>query len=334
MSKVLYILGAGASAGCIPIVGAMNSDLIEFSRRIYKTVPSPPAPEPNVIASDVLSEVFVEDCIWLGKEAQSHGTIDLFAKKLYLQRKYDELSRLKCTLSFYLLLIQMSVRHDIRYDVFLTTIAQLGQESVSLPKDLIISTWNYDNQILLSLSYLLDFFDPNYALQHLNIRPWHKESKYKEEIPSLFHTNGLAGFVNSSFTSFDFYGLLSKGLNDDSIVEFNKRYEELKEGINKIEILINFAWEKGGLVESVREEFYQRIKDVEVIVVIGYSFPTFNREYDRRVFREAKSLKKIYVQDRNPAGPIERLNSILDKNFIITPIKDVNQFYIPSELVV
>ena len=36
---------------------------------------------------------------------------------------------------------------------------------------------------------------------------------------------------------------------------------------------------------------------IEVMVIVGYSFPHFNRSIDDEHFRRMKSLKKIYIQD-------------------------------------
>ncbi|TGK19416.1 hypothetical protein EHO61_08065 [Leptospira fluminis] len=330
MGKILYLLGAGASASCIPVVKEINQDLTSFANSIYKKSEGSPSFKRDIKFSEVLVSEFLADCRWLGREAQSHGTMDLFAKKLYLLKREEELRRLKCTLSFYLLFAQMRKKHDIRYDVFLTTVAQLEENSIRLPKDLIVSTWNYDNQIMISLLSLLGLFEPDFARKHINIYPWHQSLEHDDGIPELFHFNGLAGFGSFDALPFNLYSLLKDGLTDKSIDDFNQSYQKGSSGSEKFQI--DFAWEASVEIAKVREKFLERIADVRTLVVVGYSFPTFNREFDRTVFAKCPFLSKIYVQDIQPEGPIERLRSLFDRTVEIVPVRGVDQFYIPIEL--
>lgn len=59
---------------------------------------------------------------------------------------------------------------------------------------------------------------------------------------------------------------------------------------------IKFAWEETKETKSVRNLARQIIRCSEIVVVIGYSFPIFNREIDIEIFKEFKG-KKIYIQD-------------------------------------
>jgi|SRR6187402_223846 len=96
---------------------------------------------------------------------------------------------------------------------------------------------------------------------------------------------------------------------------------------------INFAWYRdrellGKIVETYNE--------TEVLVVIGYSFPFFNRDVDREIIRSMSKLRKIYIQDCNPENIKSRFLSILpdwEKNNVqIIPVNDVTEFFLPPEL--
>ncbi|TGK23595.1 hypothetical protein [Leptospira stimsonii] len=331
MKKILYLLGAGASAKCVPTVAGISSEMTALDRMIYNSILQDDGSREILYFSDLLAKEFVEDCIWLGENGLSHGTIDIFAKKLYLKNEIKQLRRLKQTLSFYLLFKQMHMAHDVRYDVFLTTIMKLNNGKIMIPDEIIIGTWNYDNQILIALLNILGFFEPNYALQLLEIHPWHSNNDHSEiQRPKLFHSNGMAGFATSALAgSVDFYHLIGKGFTDDSAKEFNKIYKEITPGTN---FSIHFAWENESTVENVRNSFFKTIAQVETIIVIGYSFPTFNRDYDKKILKEAPLLKKIYVQDISPDGVIERIKSLTENNVEIIPIRNPDQFYIPAEI--
>ena len=76
------------------------------------------------------------------------------------------------------------------------------------------------------------------------------------------------------------------------------------------------------------------VKDTEQVVVIGYSFPFFNRETDRALFEMMPNLKKVYVQDINPDAVTQSLSAVLPagNNLKVISVRDCSQFYLPAEL--
>jgi hypothetical protein len=92
-----------------------------------------------------------------------------------------------------------------------------------------------------------------------------------------------------------------------------------------------FAW------EDFDDNFFKKIQecvsDAQTLVVIGYSFPYVNREIDRRIIRDyMKNLKKVYFQSTEPDEIMQRFSSVRSDNVDRISIKDIKQFYIPSEL--
>lgn len=160
MSKVVYLLGAGASYGkrekgqfltphgvqetsCtfitegIPIVNEIKSELkiiIEDLKNLYPEYQE----DGNKIGA------LVKDMAWLKKESERHMTIDTFAKKLYLQDNRIEFERLKKTLSSFFIIVQLKYPTDKRYDAFLANVLTLPQKQI--PNDITVLTWNYDSQ--------------------------------------------------------------------------------------------------------------------------------------------------------------------------------------------
>ena len=96
---------------------------------------------------------------------------------------------------------------------------------------------------------------------------------------------------------------------------------------------LSFAWENEGSNYSVVQDSIEAVKDCEVLVVIGYSFPFFNREIDRQIFKGMLKLKKIYIQDPAPQRIGQRLSAVTNvdsKGFIYW--EDTSQFGLPDEL--
>ena len=94
----------------------------------------------------------------------------------------------------------------------------------------------------------------------------------------------------------------------------------------------SYAWENDQTSIGAIENAQRILKETEVLVIIGYSFPTFNDAIDKSLFNVLKSnkLNKVYYQD--PNSSVELLNSrfgINPKNIII--VKNVNQFVLPLD---
>ena len=82
------------------------------------------------------------------------------------------------------------------------------------------------------------------------------------------------------------------------------------------------------------ESLLKTTLDTEQVVLIGYSFPFFNRQTDREIMGNMANLKKIYVQNMNADEVESSLLAILPegKNIEIEKIYKCSQFYLPNEL--
>jgi hypothetical protein len=68
--------------------------------------------------------------------------------------------------------------------------------------------------------------------------------------------------------------------------------------------------------------------------VIGYSFPFFNREVDRRLIGEMPLLRKIYIQDKDTEAIAQRIKAFRNdySNIEFVHFKNYSQFVLPNEL--
>ncbi|MBR4962482.1 MAG: hypothetical protein IKY54_01100 [Muribaculaceae bacterium] len=104
---------------------------------------------------------------------------------------------------------------------------------------------------------------------------------------------------------------------------------------------ISFAWDNEKfLTLNFREAIKNAIGDAKTLVIIGYTFPFFNRNIDRMLFDFMPNLEKIYIQDPNANQIIQNLEPIYSRNhpFLsklknnIIPKTNTDQFYLPPEL--
>lgn len=273
----------------------------------------------------------IDDLEWLREMTSRHATIDTFAKKLFLTNSQADYQKLKNLLLLFLFYEQLSNEPDQRYDTFLASILQ--NDVNHLPDDITIVSWNYDFQFEIAyneyvkadnLSMLSEIF--LYAHDKLSERrggePYRAHAGF-----NLLKLNGSA-YVAGDRSFFD----AKKNKDITPLVEL---YSKLDVKNNRI----SFAWER------MNDQFIQRISDcisdAKVLVIIGYSFPFFNREVDRVLFEKMPALEKIYIQDPNASTVKLSLQPVLSKTqlsvshldrSIVTLESDPKQFFMPPEL--
>jgi hypothetical protein len=65
---------------------------------------------------------------------------------------------------------------------------------------------------------------------------------------------------------------------------------------SEVTFALSFAWENERFISSIRESALQKIKDTTHLVIVGYSFPTFNRKIDKEILSKMPDLKKVFIQ--------------------------------------
>jgi len=316
-SKITYFLGAGASAKALPTTKScgLNSGLSNSMKDLAESLLSNKEIAPTLVFQHTISK----DLKWLADKSDEYETVDTFAKYLYISGNIEELNRLKKTLSIYFAIEQIT-KLDKRYIIFLTSIIGKDQK---FPEDIKLISWNYDFQMQNAAEEITSLhFYPNIEY----FKPGAKKKEY-----NLIQLNGIAGF------DFNDDGKIGKLIRD----EINSLFDQVMMSENKH--LLTFAWENGNdsetsiLLKDRMNLVKDAIKDTEILVIIGYSFPFFNRDIDKEIFNILKpSLKKIYYQDpdHNRSGEFLRNQFVLpgkDK-LEIRDEKNCDQFFVPFEL--
>ncbi len=332
MTQITYLLGAGASANALPIVSEMAGKIFKLAEdsdiNIYNRAP-------------LLEPELIKDLKWLADicNPAKNFSVDTYAKQLYLTQELVEYHKLKNILSFYFTLQQKISNPDVRYKNFWASILESARE---FPNNIKIISWNYDFQLELSYMDFLKTESLKDAAQQLNISSLEIHRLYKNPKEfGIFKLNGSATFNNSDDLSS--YSYVVDKFKTENIKDFYKeltniyhkfylKNNELKDNFKNH---LSFAWE-----HDTNSSFYKQLKnavsDTEILVVIGYSFPFFNRKIDKLILEDfmGNSLRKVYFQATDAENLKERFlsinNKIKDVELVLR--KDLNQFTLPYEL--
>lgn len=336
MSKVTFLFGAGASAESIPVVNKINDRLAEVVELLKKSEFDLSDQEyfphlPNKSKQQYRNEL-ISDFEWLLSESKNHYSIDTFAKKLFITWEDYDLNRLKIVLSIYFHIIQSLEKPDSRYDSFLAAILKT---STTLEFELDILSWNYDFQLELAMAEYSGQRDIHHNGSLLNVNQKNLSFRHEDHPFGVFKLNGSACLADKTrFRHYIFYQILHEEFTIEQFENVVKQYgyKDLPSS-DKPSSLLSFAWEEENQ-QSILELCTKRMENCEVLVVIGYSFPFFNRSVDRKIFGKLPKLRKIYVQDLKANEVIERIEAIIGSNsgIQLVPRFDVSQFLLPNEL--
>lgn len=352
MTNVTYLIGAGASAGKRDREGAILEGLPcvnEIPLRINNIITllrNTPIPR-NITWQnsqlglkskedwDKAREVLLNQFQELYKHCTENATIDTYAKKLVLKREIDKFKHLEHILTLFFMFEEMRYRPDSRYDTFL---ANILTENLRFPDNIRFISWNYDNQFEIAYSE----YNPD---DNLLVGSKRTIFNLRHEITKI---NGTASFINrdQKFATYrrkfleEIQNTHENGLYSEAQAKENrwvleliflyKLYIEGKEDNTDLSFAFDYNYPSDQILQSID----YIIGTTDVLVIIGYTFPFFNREIDRKILQHLKPNAKIYIQDIYPERIKQSLKAvspdIKEENIIL--LSDVDQFYLPPEL--
>ncbi len=336
---ITYLFGAGASIEAVPIVDQIPERIIKMIELLeddeYKLSDSEMFAIPNVDENKYqIQSMLIESLRWLWKHVMNHASIDTFAKKLYVTRKTDDYNRLKATFTSFLLLEQFKNPIDKRYDSFFAALSEKGSP-IKLPDHVKIISWNYDFQFEKAFSSYSLKNDLLANQEMLHIYP----TKYQEggiDDFGIFKINGTTSAYSKEERKLSPIILNVNNSFDKTLIEnVLHAFMMFLRFPFQFTPMIHFAWEDNKISEMLINESKKATIDTEVLIIIGYSIPFFNRNVDRDIIQNMKAIKKIYIQA--PVKDAEdirtRLKSIIDlPRDKVELITDVKQFFLPPEL--
>ncbi len=341
-----YLLGAGASFEKLPLVNNFSDRLSDFCTLLNKIEFYDTTIHGINIGKGEGRQVLTDDINWLLEAISNHISVDTLARKLYLKGEDVKLKKLKGILDVFFFIEQILKGYDKRYDNFFATILGLNNGEIELPKEINMVSWNYDFQIELSLASYLDITKISILEDYLQIMPRKKIVSHDPSKFSIYKLNGTAGgitFEQKKFRRFDFNPLeITTTITEEKkVILFEDMLKHYlystmysNPDVNRTSSIL-FSWEKDPIPIEVRENCAKALAETKYLVIIGYSFPTFNRDSDKFLFNHMRNLKTIYIQ--SPKDTIDsvvvRLKSLLGfhEDIEIEPIDSVDEFYIPFE---
>ena len=81
---------------------------------------------------------------------------------------------------------------------------------------------------------------------------------------------------------------------------------------------------------NILKEIKNAVSDTELLIVIGYSFPYFNRLIDQKIFGGMQiSGAKVIIQDPSAEGLVDTIKELRNWHAgAIKPTTNCNQFYV------
>ncbi len=375
--NITYFLGAGASYNALPIAEEMKERMSLFVSEIKKAAGTGGKLRELLNGKREAISLVFEEYQSIIKEINKHYSVDTYAKKLFLRGDFQELLKLKWFLAAYLEWEQYTdhlLRRnpsnkkvtinanslmepiDYRYDSFLATYLLQDSGLLKLPYNVHIITWNYDSQLELAfLDYIqkgrLEVWD---AKRQLGIY-LPQQDKVKDALclgeSKIIHINGNSNiwYSQSKEKWLSSYTENSDSLRTSILAFFSQNDKTLLPNFNSLPDIskgdypgIWFAWDRNEGQKRILDRCNQILKDTDVLIIIGYSFPIFNQEIDLQVFNEAV-VREAYVQvptSENFHSIQHRLSSliktgtgIIDKEPNINRMNYVDQFYVPRSTI-
>ncbi len=345
-NEYTYIIGAGASCEVLPLVNQFVDELENF-QKVYLAEfefidNNFPKHYNYSFTKSEIGRMFSEDLKWLIDNVRKHFSVDTFARKLYLKGDYKNYNLLKRLLSEFLLILELMNGIDRRYDSFFATILEKNGNELKLPENINLLSWNYDKQIEFSIAQFLKSKYNSYVEDFIQMIP-RKEFFEPNNKFSLFKLNGTVGGViydgKYDPMEYDFGIKIDQHAKDNILSNSFDRYYRYKRfqqqtpfrNENEYENTINYSWENSTIVKQVREFAINQTKQTKELIIIGYSFPTFNRNLDKLILNNMSKLDKVYLQlPKNSIDSVAyRIQSLIDKEIELIKIDQVDEFYIP-----
>lgn len=301
MNNITYLFGAGASAGTdvdnpiIPLVKHFPDKIHEFRTWVGNTVLNP-----NHGLSNVQEDI-IKDLTFAHRGCKEHASIDTFARELSLKEKTEELNTLKRVLDAFLIYCQFNdFKLDKRYDAFIAGILTRAlNDELVFPGTIKILSWNYDIQFeLTSRNYIEKIGDEAVTRYMLQMIPHQSNFKIIPNWFSYVKLNGSSGaeIIDDSYQrKWQEYITFIESPSDEKFL--SQLLRSYRERNNKsIVPALTFAWEHSPMAMHSLESAKAIAEITNTLIVIGYSFPSFNRAVDKALIRAMKNLREIIIQ--------------------------------------
>ena len=325
--------------------------------------------------SKELFEFARNEGLYTATQFREYGTPDTYARSLYLKgvqhtKDYDNI---RVTLSLFFVLWKFEKQNlftrigdfislpdtrplnyhfegnDSRYTSFFASILNPGKGVPSFPDNLKILTWNYDSEIE---DVLLKYFlrrSPNLQMLNtvFNLSNFHENENLINK--NIIKLNGNYYDVNEPIDN-SFSSIIDSE-NDELIINMNQSLHRFNTLLlkRKYRPTIQFSWDNLNYEfsnlpndEKITINFKSLeniLHEAERLIIIGYSFPIFNREMDSFMIRSflgsKPDMKAIHIQNtENSMDGIKQRIRALSGYYGKLNFQEhlgLDEFYIPFE---
>jgi hypothetical protein len=318
---VTYLLGAGASFYALPVLDTLPERMRHIAH-VMETTKLTRGHEATIEGQtrsyrDLAKEI-AEQFRRYARKAEEFSSIDTYAKILFLNGDHTELHRLKITLMTFFALAETSF--DPRYISFYASV--FPNNHLQFPDKIRILSWNYDFQLEGSYEYL--FKRPiTHAVRTKNCDDYVDPNRF-----GIYKLNGTAAYYISPGAEGP--KRFAEKLDDSEDFHWHVLLRYTHAIRSTFVPGISYAWERSGIFQDAK----RATAETQILVIIGYSFPFFNREIDQEIMANMNDLDKIYIQDPYAEVIKDRLQAIRSMSGIqvVTMKEDKKQFVLPHEL--
>jgi len=302
MANVTYILGAGASHPDLPISEKLNGEIESFIVHFVKQLSKSFDSEPSLYAGGLDNYISIDNFMETLEESKDHLSVDTYAKKLTVLKQWGKLRKLKALLTIFFIFRQCTLSENKRYDSFIASI--IDPYTGDLSPNIKVLTWNYD--YLFERAYSAYCFTDRLSdiQKRLNVITDLRKAADPDKF-CLFKLNGTCSVVNEKDEFENVFDDLTQNIDEKFYHKLLTTYSKIVE--KKQFSALNYAWEDNALVNHNKTQIEQAIRETDIVVVIGYSFPFFNREVDRFNFTQmgrGSPFTKIYFQAKDKGEEI------------------------------
>ena len=330
---ITYLFGAGASAYTMPTFEDLP-ERIGLARQFIESNYSFGSDDRITVKNgvevqkEVVKEVIIRELDHLTKQAGRQATIDTYAKTLWLQGRETDFTKLRFFLSLFFGIEQKRMGTDLRYQNFFVSL--LSQHSFRFPSQIKFLSWNYDLQMEAAFEEIAIRGGHNISFDVFNSENFELTkdgfNSVKLNGASYWRENGnLVPIIKHPFSQ--------EVAPDDLDYAMLYVYHHFMSnaGTWSRKLALGFSWlRSSNTLHQIRDVYDQ----TKILVVIGYSFPFFNREVDRTIIRAMK-LDKVYIQNPRAEEVKQSFISILpDKPGLPIELLTAKskQFFLPPEL--
>jgi|GEM_PF-4254231 len=305
---VTYYFGAGASIGNMPLMKEMPhfiKDIVSLMNNLQAN---------GLLSSIPNTELFLElkeALTSLSLIVEDYETIDKLISEF--GNDESELTNYKHLLAFCFEYWQQISNPNKRIQSIISQIFTKRYNQLTFHRGPFnIISWNYDCEVERNVRRYFKEYNSMESLDNF-FQKDNLNSDWDGEIPiSLFKMNGSARISNDPMSILDL--CTAKTELRAGLINSYLKYVDLKGG--KFSHNIRFAWEKSNDSIEMITAAKKALSYTDYLIIVGYSFPIDNIEFDMELIRALSQNVKVFIQCGDESDKIKsRFLEIVNSSF-------------------